>query len=187
MSCLAAAFRISASATACSVSRTPNSEKLKQEILARGRQAQFEPAVYGGVKRGAWIDGTVVFAIVEGKPRVRIFLNQEEEELNRNADFIAPQLVFLPGNTKYKGFRYPPAAPGMAGVGAVTMQVDSAGKVGSAQIAYEHPPNLGFGKASLGPVLDANWIPAFRNGKPVSCRVTTSVIFQGPGSDAKTG
>ncbi|MBA2269131.1 MAG: hypothetical protein H0W20_00845 [Chthoniobacterales bacterium] len=166
---------------------TPNSEKLQQELLARSRQAQFEPAVHGGVKRGAWIDGTVVFAIVDGKPRLRIFLNQEESELNRNTDFIAPQLVFLPGNTKYKGFRYPPAAPGVAGVGSVFVDMDVNGKVLNTKVTYEHPPNLGFGAAAAGPLYDANFIPAFRNGKPVPCRFTTSVVFQGPASQAKTG
>jgi len=166
---------------------TPKSEALQQELLGRARQAQFEPAVYGGVKRGAWIDGTVVFAIVDGKPRVRIFLNQEESELNRNTDFIAPQLVFLPGNTKYKGFRYPPAAPGVAGVGSVTVDMDAGGKVQGVKVAYEHPPNLGFGVATAGPMRYADFIPAFRNGKPTACRFTTSVVFQGPGSEAKTG
>jgi len=166
---------------------TPKSEILQKELLGRQRQAQFEPAVYGGIRRGAYIDGTVVFAIVDGKPRLRIFLNQEESELNRNTDFIAPQLVFLPGNTQYKGFRYPPSAPGVAGVGLVTLDVDAKGKATVVKVAYEYPPNLGFGVAAAGPYRYADFIPAFRNGKPVSCRFSTPVIFQGPGISAKTG
>lgn len=166
---------------------TPKSEILQQELLARLRQAQFQPAVVRGVARSAYLDGTVVFAIVEGKPRVRIFLNQEESELNRNTDFIAPQLVFLPGNTQFKGFRYPPEAPGVAGTGAVKMNVDAVGNVSNVNISYEHPANLGFGRAAAGPMQHADFIPAFRNGKPVSCRFTTPIIFQGPGVVAKTG
>ena len=166
---------------------TPKSEILQKELLNRQRQAQFEPAVYGGIRRGVYIDGTVVFTIVDGKPRLRIFLNREESELNRNADFIAPQLVFLPGNTLFKGFRYPPAAPGVAGMGLVTLDVDAKGKATVVKVAYEYPPNLGFGAAAAGPFRYVDFIPEFRNGKPVSCRFSTPIILQGPGVSAKTG
>jgi len=57
-----------------------------------------------------------------GKPHLRIFLNQEEDDLQSGKDLIAPQLAWVPGNTEYKGIFYPPSAPGH----------------------YEHPPGIGF-------------------------------------------
>ena len=166
---------------------TPNSEILQRELLNQLDRAQFVPAVVNGLPRTAYMDGTVVFAIVNGKPHVRIFLNQEESELNNRTDFISPQLVFLPGNLKYKGIRYPPSALGVAGTAAITLDVDANGKVQGTKISYEHPANVGFGVAAAGPLRDANFIPAFRNGKPVACRYTIAVIFDGPGSQSKTG
>lgn len=145
------------------------------------------PAVVNGMPRTAYMDGTVVFAIVNGKPHVRIFLNQDESELNNRTDFISPQLVFPPGNLKYKGIRYPPSAPGVAGTAAITLDIDATGKVQSAKISYEYPPNLEFGVTAAGPLREANFIPAFRNGKPVACRYTMAIIFSGPGSQTKTG
>lgn len=166
---------------------TPKSEILKRELLDRLRQAQFEPAVYRGVKQAVYLFGTVVFAIVDGKPHVRIFLNQEEDQLNQQKDFIAPQMAFVMGNTKFKGIYYPPAAPGYPGVAAVTLDVDATGKVQNAQLSYEHPANMHFGDAAAGPLPNAVFIPGFRNGKAVSCRFTMPVIFSGPGYKMTTG
>jgi hypothetical protein len=158
---------------------TPNSDLLKKELMGRSDQAQFIPAIFRGHPVAVYIDGTVSFSIVNGKPRLRIFLNQEESELGRGADFIAPQLAFVPGNTKYKGMYYPPSAPGVAGVAGVLIDVDAAGNVKSTKATYEHPAGVGFGAAAAGPLIHAQFIPAFRNGKPVACRFTFPMIWQG--------
>jgi len=65
-------------------------EMLQQEILGRIDQAQFEPAVYNHTHVTCYMQGTVMFLIHEGKPMVRIFLNQEDDEIKAGHDFIAP-------------------------------------------------------------------------------------------------
>lgn len=128
-----------------------------------------------------------MFAIVDAKPHVRIFLNREEDDLKSGKDFIAPQMAFVTGNTKFRGIFYPPAAPGHPGVAAVTMDIDASGKVQSAKVSYEHPPNMQFGAAVAGPIRDVIFIPGFRNGKAVPCRFTMPVVFSGPGFRMTTG
>ncbi len=166
---------------------TPNSDLLGKEVSRRIMQAQFEPAIYNGANTTVWIFGTVVFAIVDGKPRIRVYLNQEDEDLNKGRDFIAPQLAFVPGNTKYKGIYYPSSAPGHPGVASVTMDIDTIGRVKNPKISYEHPKNMKFGAAAATGLLDAIFIPGFRNGKIVPCRFTMPVIFSGPGFKMTTG
>lgn len=166
---------------------SPNSELLTKELLGRCWQAYFEPAVYRHNRVDVWIDGTVSFSVVNGKPHLRVFLNQEESDLTRGHDFIAPQLALVPGNPKFQGIYWPPGAPGHAGVASVTMDIDATGKVLSAKVAYEYPPGMGFGAAVAGPIRDALFIPGFRNGKAVPCRFTWSVPFSGPGRQMKTG
>lgn len=166
---------------------SPNSELLQKEVLGRCQQIQFEPAVYHHNRTNVWVDGTVSFLIAKGKPHLRIFLNQEEQDLKRGNDFIAPQFALAPGNTKFEGIYWPPGAPGHNGLAAVTLDVDAGGKVSSAKVAYEYPPNLGFGAAVAGPIRDAWFIPGFRNGKIVPCRFTLAVIFFGTGLQMKSG
>ncbi|MEO5722171.1 MAG: hypothetical protein ABIR71_11960 [Chthoniobacterales bacterium] len=166
---------------------TPDSKLLGEEVSRRIMQAQFEPALYNGTKTGVWIFGTVVFAIGDGKPHVRIFLNQEDEDVTKGRDFIAPQLAFVPGNTKYKGIYYPRSTPGFPGVAAVTMEIDTSGHVKNPRVSYEHPKDMKFGAAAASGLLDAIFIPGFRNGKIVSCRFTMPVIFSGPGFKMTTG
>ena len=166
---------------------SPNSELLQREVMARIDQAQFEPAIYKHAKVAVYLCGTVNFFVRDGKPHLRIFLNQEEEDLKSGRDFIAPQFAFAPGNPDYKGIFYPPGAPGQAGVASLLLDVDANGSVHASRVVYEFPPGRGFGAYSAGPVRKATFIPGFRNGKPVACRFTWSLIFTGPGRQMKTG
>src|SRR6266446_2128505 len=90
---------------------SPNSELLQKEAMGRCLKSEFEPAVYHHQRTPVVIEGTMAFFIVNGKPHLRIFLNQEEQDLKSGQDFIAPQFAFVSGNPKFKGFNFPPSAP----------------------------------------------------------------------------
>src|SRR5947209_13849921 len=88
---------------------TPDSKLLEQEILkklAAAANPKFVPAIYNHIPVDAIYYGTVTFAVVDGKPRLRIFSNQERDELAKESDFIGPQ-PFWGGDSKFNGFRYP--------------------------------------------------------------------------------
>lgn len=166
---------------------SPNTQLLQKEVLDRIDRAMFEPAVYKGVRVGVYLMGSVVFAVRDGKPHLRIFLHQEEGDLKKGNDFIAPQFSFAPGNTKFQGIYYPPQAPGSAGLASVKLSVDEMGKVQAASVTYEHPPGMGFGAQTVSAIRDAWFIPGFRNGKPVSCQFNWTIIFTSTGRQMKTG
>jgi hypothetical protein len=166
---------------------TPNSDMLKREVLRRISMAQFEPAVYRHSHQYVYLTGTVIFRVVDGKPHLRIFLHQEEDVMKRGGDFIAPQLMFTLAGRKFKDIYWPPNAPGHEGVASLSIGVNEEGKVTGVKVTYEHPPGLGFGKAAAGPMIDADFIPAYRDGKPVPCQFNLPIIFFGPGVQMKTG
>ena len=88
---------------------TPDSKLLEQEVLkklAAAANPKFIPGIYNHIPVDALYYGTVMFAIVNDKPRLRIFSNQEREELRKESDFIGPQ-PFWGGDSKFNGFRYP--------------------------------------------------------------------------------
>jgi hypothetical protein len=166
---------------------SPNTELLQKEVLGRIDQAVFEPAVYKGSHVTVYLMGSVVFAVRDGKPHLRIFLHQEEDDLKKGNDFVAPQFAFAPGNPKFKGIYYPGKAPGHPGLASLKLNVNEAGQVQAASVTYEHPAGMGFGAEAVGPIRDAAFIPGFRNGRPVSCVFNWTIIFTGPGRQMKTG
>jgi hypothetical protein len=166
---------------------SPGAELLQKEVLGRLDQAQFEPAIYRHSPVAVYVHGTVMFLVKDGKPHLRIFLNQNDDDLKSGRDFIEPQFAFVPNNTKFKGIYYPPQAPGHAGVASLKLDVDATGQVHAARVVYEYPAGMNFGPQAAGPIRDALFIPGFRNGKPVACQFTWTILYTGQGRQMKSG
>lgn len=157
---------------------TTGSKALEEEVLARLRDTKFVPAVYNHIPVDVVYYGTVTFAIVDGKPRLRIFSNQQPDELKQENDFIGPQ-PFWGLDSKFTGFHYPVNdTPVMVkGLVEVKVAVDATGGLQRLQVVEEEPPFLGFGDAAFADFRFAKFIPAFRNGKPVACELSLPVFY----------
>lgn len=168
---------------------TPGSEKLGMEVARRCHLAEFFPAVYKHNLVDAWINGTVTFVIIDGKPHLRIYLNQEQDDLLKGRDFVAPQFVISAGLSKFRGFRPPQKASNHEGIAVAAIEVDATGNVVHSRIAYEYPPNMGFGEEIAGRIRDAVFVPGFRGGHPVDSHIEWPVIYRVPGRShpVKTG
>jgi hypothetical protein len=174
--------------TAASVSTyrgTPDSKALEQEVLKRlsiAANPKFIPAVYNHIPVDAIYYATVTFMVVDGKPRLRIFSNQEREELKKESDFISPQ-PFWGGDSKFSGFHYPnrgDAPIQVDGSAELEAKIDERGNLRELTLLGEQPPFLGFGDAAFDDLSKAKFIPAFREGKPVACTVKIPVYFNAP-------
>ncbi len=127
--------------------------------------------------------GTVTFRVVNGKPRLRIFSNQEGDELEKEHDFIGPQPFFGNGSG-FTGFHYPQLESTrleVDGMVELKMKIDATGNLQEINVVSEKPPLLGFGDAALKDLKDAKFIPAFRDGKPVECEITLPVFYKAAG------
>src|SRR5438132_7610654 len=71
---------------------TPDSKLLEQEVLRVLANAKMIPAVRNHLPVSVVFYGTVLFEVVDNKPRLRIFSNQEESELKKESDFIRRKL-----------------------------------------------------------------------------------------------
>src|SRR6266705_4921581 len=129
---------------------TPDSDFLKQELQRRISPAsnpRFIPAIYNHQPVDAIYYGTVTFRVVNGKPRLRIFSNQEGDELEKEHDFIGPQPFFGNGSG-FTVFHYPQLESGrlqVDGKVVVKMKVDATGNLQEINVVSENPPLLGFG------------------------------------------
>jgi len=161
---------------------SPNSDLLQQELKRRLIDATFVPGVYEHQPVDAVYYGTVSFVVVEGKPRLRIFSNQEYPELKAESDFIGPQPI-VGGVSGFVGLRYPPAAAAqvpVAGIADIKLKIDEQGIIQSMAVAGEHPPLIGFGAQALMDLYGTKFIPAFREGKPVACEITLPLYYPAP-------
>ncbi len=165
---------------------TPDSDFLKQELQRRISPAsnpRFIPAIYNHQPVDAIYYGTVTFRVVNGKPRLRIFSNQEGDELEKEHDFIGPQPFFGNGSG-FTGFHYPQLESKrleVDGMVELKMRIDATGNLQEINVVSEKPPLLGFGDAALKDLKDTKFIPAFRDGKPVECEVTLPVFYKAAG------
>jgi TonB family protein len=158
---------------------THGSELLEQELLKRLANEKFVPAIHNHQLVIAIFYGTVKFAVVNGKPRLRIFANQQLEELDKETDFIDPQ-PYVGQDSKFTGIHYPDTGSTVqvTGVAELAVNVDAQGNVKSMNVVSEEPPLLGFGDAAISDFTGAKFIPAFRNGQPVESNVKIPVYYK---------
>src|SRR6266566_2857613 len=158
---------------------TRGSELLEQEVLKRLATAKFIPAIHNQKEVIAIFYGTVKFAVVNGKPRLRIFANQELNEVDKESDFVDPQ-PYVGLDSKFTGLHYPETGSTVAVTGVVelALSVDAKGNLKNTQVLSEEPPLLGFGDAALSDFGGAKFIPAFRKGQPVECNVKIPVFYK---------
>jgi TonB family protein len=160
---------------------TKGSELLEKEILKRLGNAKFIPAIHNHQPVLAVFNGTVRFAVVKGKPRLRIFANQPLPEVDKETDFIDPQ-PYVGQDSKFTGTHYPevPTTVSLTGAVDLEVEVDAAGNLTNIQVVSEEPPFLNFGQAAMSDFSGAKFIPAFRDGKPVDSKVTLHVYYKPP-------
>jgi TonB family protein len=158
---------------------TPDSKLLEQEVQRALANGKMVPAVRNRQPVEVIFYGTVEFRAIDGKARLRVFANQQTEELKTENDFIDPQLC-IGGDSHFTGFHYPDTGSPVPVSGSVVLDlsIDAAGNVQNAKVESESPPLLGFGDEALDDLSGAKFIPAFRNGKPVACHVTLPFFYQ---------
>src|SRR6266566_2960707 len=158
---------------------TVGTELLERELLKRLANEKFVPAIHNHQPVIAIFYGTVTFAVVNGKPRLRIFANQQLDELKKETDFIDPQ-PYVGQDSKFTGVHYPetPTTVQLTGVAELALDVDAAGNLKSMEVVSEEPPFMNFGQEAMSDFNGAKFIPAFRNGQPVESKVTIPVYFK---------
>jgi hypothetical protein len=161
---------------------TPGTDLLKFEVRKRLRNAQFVPAVYNHQRVYAYFYGTVMLGVIDGKPRLRIFANQEQSELEKESDFIQPQSFEIP-NHYYEPQKFPDNSwwsEDTPTVVVVRESVDATGKMKEMQVEKEISPGNNRGVAALKYIRPLTFLPAFRNGRPVESVTHVNFVFVPP-------
>ncbi len=161
--------------------QSPDSKLLERELVRCLDTAVFIPAVYEHEPVFVLFYGAVTFKVVDGKPHLRMFANQEPEEIKKESNFVGPQPFYGKGS-KFEGLHYPAdnVTSTLSGLVELAMKIDADGKLKDLQIVSEYPPLVGFRRAAAEDFRVASFIPAFRDGKPVECSITLPVYYEPP-------
>ena len=163
---------------------TPDTAALEAEVRKRLENVKFAPAIYNYQPVEVILSGTVFFAVADGKPQVRIFLNQDPNELKKTSDFIAPQPV-LGGDSQFTGVHYPTELTvQVKAVVDLGLNVDVTGHLRELHVVAEEPPLLGFKNLAAKDFHGAKFIPAFRDGDAVESKTLYPVCYQPDDSDS---
>lgn len=157
---------------------SPDANLLKNEVRKRLRQTRFIPAAYNHKRTSAWFAGTVVFVVANGKPHLRIYANQDLDEIKRGADFVAPQLIDVPNHNLSNLPHFPSKATHDEAAGVVKLRhtVDANGKTTDLQVISEPPGyQLGDYLKKVLPLLDFS--PGYRNGRATATTYTLTWWF----------
>ena len=153
---------------------SPGADLLKNEIRRRLRQAKFIPAVYNHKRTHAWFAGTAVFVVANGRPHLRMYANQDLDEIKRGTDFVAPQLIEVPNHNVSNVPTFPGAAKHEE-VGVVVKlrhSVDAEGKTTDVQVISERPPGYQLGEWLKKVIPLVDFLPGYRNGRPTATSYT---------------
>jgi hypothetical protein len=157
----------------------PGSDLLEAEVRKRLDKARLTPAIYEHKPVEVFFYGTVFFSVMDGKPKLHIFANQEAAELKAANDFIGPQPV-IAADSKFTGLHYPRERMTVfvKGLARLALKVDAAGNLQDLQAVSEEPPLVGLAQAALTDFTGAKFIPAFRDGDPVESSILLPVRYE---------
>lgn len=157
---------------------SPNSELLRGELHRRLPLAKFVPAIYHRRGAYAYFSGTVIFVVKDGKPHVRVFANQDLDEIKRGADFIAPQPVAVSGQAGITNWPNSPSGTySTGGVVKLRHNVSAEGKTLDVRVLSVRPNDRAMADAAVKMVGLLDYLPPYRNGHPVTASFTETWWF----------
>jgi hypothetical protein len=131
---------------------------------------RFIPAIYNGERTNVLFAGTVVFSVNGGKPHLRIYANQNHDDIQKGNDFVAPQVITSTPDWQVARSELQKASVyRQSGAVELSGTVDTNGNLTDLKVISEDPPGFGFGDSSRKTYAKAKYIPGFRNGHPVDC------------------
>ena len=165
-----------------------NSKVLASEVRKGLEHCRFMPALIDGKPVTVLFQGTAVCFMVDGKPHLRIFANQNPDEVKQQRDFIAPQLIAGTEDwpaAKDEIERYRKIIE--SGFAEASINVDTSGVVKDIKIISEKPRGYKYGSATIKEYQHARFIPGFRDGKPVACSFAFTEVMRASEKYLETG
>ena len=153
-------------------------EAFKAAVQSALDWGRFAPATVDGKPVGAYLGGTVIFALEKGTPVIVVSLaTHDRQRVGSLANYIQPQLIGGLRQQVAKIIRQIPHDFPVAGVAQATVQVNERGVVTETSVVGETPKGSGLGDLLNAAVKGAQFTHAYQNGKSVAGAVDVVADF----------
>jgi hypothetical protein len=157
------------------VGNDPAFKAAVQSALDWGR---FKPASIDGKPVSVYLGGTVLFFHQNGQPVIVVSLaTAERERVGQLANYIQPQLIGGLGDRLHRANSSLMWNRPWNGAAEVLFKVNGKGQPESNSVVSEIPKDSGLGDLLRNITQDAQWVPAYNDGKPTSGQINLVVNF----------
>jgi Gram-negative bacterial TonB protein C-terminal len=130
---------------------------------------KFQPAMRGGKPVPVYLGGTVLFFHQDSRPTIAISLaTYDRERVGKLTNYIQPQLIGGLRPLLEKAERASAINLPIRGAAEVVVNVGERSEIISTSVVAENPKEIGLGDFLLGAIKDAQFTPAYSNGKPAA-------------------
>jgi hypothetical protein len=146
-----------------------NQKALETAVQSALDWGKFQPATSGGKPVQVYLGGTVLFFHQDSRPTIAISLaTYDRERVGKLTNYIQPQLIG--GLRRYleKAERASTIDLPAKGAAEVLVNIGEHAEVASTSVVAENPKDMGLGDFLIGAIKDAQFTPAYNNGKPTT-------------------
>ncbi len=146
-----------------------NQVAFKQAVQTALDWGKFQPATVGGKPVPVYLGGTVLFFRQDGQPTIAISLaTYDRERVGKLTNYIQPQLIGGLRRRLEAAERTTTIDLPERGAAEVVVNVGEHSEVTSTSVVAENPKDIGLGDFLIGAIKDAQFTPAYSDGKPTA-------------------
>ena len=155
-----------------------NDPAFKSAVQTALDWGKFKPAKLDGKPVPVYLAGTVLFFHEGGQPVIVVSLaTAERERVGKLANYLQPQLIGgLADRLHHANSSLMWNRP-WTGAAEVLFKINGRGQTDSSSVVSEIPKDSGLGELLRTITQDAQWVPAYNDGKPTAGQINVVVNF----------
>jgi hypothetical protein len=155
-----------------------NDPAFKSAVQSALDWGKFKPAKLDGKPVPVYLGGTVLFFHQGGQPVIVVSLaTAERERVGKLANYLQPQLIGGLADRLQRANSTLMWNRPWTGAAEVLFKVGGRGQTDSSSVISEIPKDSGLGELLRTITQDAQWVPAYNDGKPTAGQINVVVNF----------
>ncbi|SRR5712692_4939605 len=155
-----------------------NQDAFKKAVQSALDWGRFTPARVDGTARPVYLGGTVLFLHQGGQPVIVISLaSAERDRIGKLSNYIQPQLIGGLRRSLEEAESNATINLPNNGAAEVSVKVNERGQIASSSVASENPKEMGLGEFLIGALKNAQFTPAYSNGKATAGEINVVANF----------
>ena len=148
---------------------TGDQKALETAVQSALDWGKFQPATIGGKPVPVYLGGTVLFFHQDGRPTIVISLaTYDRDRVGKLTNYVQPQLIGGLRRRLEEAERASSINLPVKGAAEVVVNVGEHSEITSTSVVAENPKEIGLGDFLIGAIKEAQFTPAYNDGKPAA-------------------